>query len=296
METIKIDGRDYDIKTTFEDLTAYEFYKLINIKNKPIKEEYTKEELEIKETYSEDSEGFYRRYGKIYTSRDKGMDLIKSVCTISKKYINNYPELYKILIGIVLSNINNLLTPKIKEREYYNINNDRYYIDYEIKDWPFIKWCETETSFRYIETHTLLGFFATVLQKKNTKFDTFQSDFVLKLEYLKQLSAVEVVGSINRLLIEVDKIRKSNYFVYNNPYPVKNEGGGELSKILETIGWQDKIIQIAQTPIFNGPNGTLEAVKNAKTIDVLYYLNIKNARELAEGADYEKSMKKIKNK
>lgn len=280
MENIKLNNVTFYIKSTFKELTALEYYKFINVLKKPIKNEYTKEDLDIK---IRNTKEFETKVQHIYTEKDKLIELFSCISNIPKFYFDNeyfYEEMSMYLSSI----IEDLLKVESETRTYYDIEGKRYFIDYEIHKWVFQKWCDVEGALSDSLTKTPLHAFTLILQQKNVEYFRFHYDYDLKISHLYNMPAYKVVGTINKLLEIIRTIR------YNHSNLYTSSGGSttgpNMKNYLNNAKWEDVIISLSETQAFNSPKGTLYAIRNAETLDVLNYLKFKAMKAHAENEDY----------
>lgn len=297
MKNILIEGKEYYVKTAFSDLLAKEYFKLNNVLNKAVKEEYTEEEKHLLNTLSTEASRRATIEATIYTNEQKMIDVIRCVSNVPKKLLKGYPELLEIITKIIVENISTLMAVEEKEREYYVIGKKRYYPSLSIHQWSFQEWCDIDGLTQGVHKMTKLGFvyneigiLVGCLRLKNKPYDRFMSDFNMLYSELSKMPAVEVVGTLQRLLSNMQEVKDTFDFVYGqfDGEPAK----AAMAEHMSRVKWEDTIALLAETPVFNGPRGTLEAIRTENALVVLDYLNTKRSRENAEYQDYKRSQEK----
>jgi hypothetical protein len=276
--TIDGDVQVFKVKE-LEDLTVRDWYNLHNAlimkESRPIPGAIGGGFEEIPDELAS-NEFLQRKYLKIVTS----------FCNIPEEYYKSYVGLLETILELIpdINNIDSVVYKSIK------LDDDEYIIS-DLTKISFMEWCDIE-SYHVIDK---LAPICIMLRLEGTSYDYFNNDLQYKLKCLYGLKAKKWMSTILSMFNEINKVRQSYYFVYNADYG-SSEGyiNNALKEHYKRFNWHDVIVQLTDSNAFNGPTGTLDAIRNAKALDVLWYLNIKRSREAAESKDQIANMNKIK--
>lgn len=274
MKLIKLDDVEYKMKTSIDDLTIKEYFDIqsINSERELVDEEYVER--------GKESEEFIK---------NKHINILSYLSKIDKNIFYEYPFLVDELNNFVESFSDNSEIWEQKE-----INKKTWQIDNYSK-WTFQEWCDIEN---YVSktNNILYGFYVLVYifdkRTKKRKYDRHQNINNIKTFWENQ----PIKGNLNTILDLLDtiyNIKQKFYYIYEAKSPTFGTYNSDnLKKYHKIFGWEDTIIQIAETNLFNSINGSLFAVRNANAYEVLEYLNLKTARDIAENSDYINNNKK----
>lgn len=224
-----------------------------------------------------------------YTAEDRLIDCVALLTSLEVEDLKEYPEVLDDLGALMVSNLDDLIGAnlEVEPRQYYLVGGKRYYFQYDVEGWEFKRWGDAEHALSRQQELSSIAFLSVVSAKANQPYSFRQPDFYQKINALSKLPTSSLVATANKLLTKMQEIRDTFPFIYGDLGGPK--AGPVMQEHLKAYQWDDIIVQLSETPVFNGPNGTLAAIRGANAIEVLEYLNIKYSRENAERKDYEAS-------
>lgn len=282
MEIIKINGKSYKILQNIDDLTFGDWLEITEI--------FTRREYKIhifKKNYKEGDELNEEDYVKEEIPFEKEseqfrderrIDLIQFLSGVPKEFLINYPSLPDELESLV--EWDNLLIDKTDVKEKITVYGEDYEVIRPSKG-TFQMWCDAESYKKLNYANILL-----VYLKDSKGYDRFFRNYDIKLQSILSENAKGLVSLFNSLLDEMATIRSEFKFVYSAEELQSDKKTVNMSVHYERFGWYDIIHSLAKSQVFNGVNGSLEAVRNKNTIEILDYLNIERSKDIAEYKDY----------
>lgn len=218
--------------------------------------------------------------------QSKYIKIATSFCNIPEEYFSRFIGLLETILEMIpdINSIDSTIYKSIK------LDDDDYLI-YDLTKITFMEWCDIESYY----TIDKMAPICIMLRVAGTSYDYFNNDLQYKIKCLYGLKAKQWMSTVLSMFKEINKVRDSYYFVYNADYG--NQSGysnNAMKEHYKHFNWHDVIVQLTDSNAFNGPTGTLEAVRNANALNVLWYLNIKRSREAAESKDQISNMNKIK--
>jgi hypothetical protein len=278
MKIIKLNDVEYMFKNSIDDLTIKDYFEIQKLNS----------EREVK-TFENDA----MLGGTVaYVERDKESEIF-----IKNKNINILSYLSKIPVNIFieypfLSDELNTMLGSFKDDsaiwETKEINNKIWCIEKYTK-WIFQEWCDMENYVTNMGNILYIFYvFVYMLDKrtKNRKYDRYQNINNIKL-FWEQQPAKGNINTILDLFDTVKNIKKRFFYIYENKITYINTYSADnIKKYHKLFGWEDTIIQIAQTNLFTSTKGNLHAVRNGNCFEILEFLNMKTARDIAENADF----------
>lgn len=275
MKTITIENKQYEVATTLDDITLGQYVALSQILARrewkvigklALSDEVLKDLVEV----GKESEEF---------KLEKVIDMLCTVSDIDKDLFVNYPSLVEIVEPLVdWSGIFNDKTPIIQEIEVY----EQKFKVIRPSLAEFQRWCDFEN---FVSDNPLIAF--VVYLDNGTQYNRYHPDFDTKMMMFSRMEAKGNAALLDYILDEVHQIRDSYKFVYGTTGDDEDgePAGASITEHHNRFKWEDVIVSIAETNMFTSDRGNLYAVRNANTLDVLDYLNIKRSRELAEYKD-----------
>lgn len=280
MKTITIEDKEYDVITTFDDLTFGDWIVLTDI---IARREYKDIELASGEILKEELE---REKESDEFKEEKRIDLLHHLSLVPKELLTEYPSLPDIIESLI--SWDNLFDDPTVQLEKISV----YGRNYELlrpSQTTFQRWCDAE-NFRSINTAAFL----IPYLDDSTPYNRFYPDFNERLEQLLGWKAEGLVFAFNSIAAEMHEIRDSYKFVYSNEES-DSEVGINTQEHFQRFNWEDVTISVAESQVFNSPKGTLYAVRNESVLEVLDYLNVKRSRDLATYKDEKKRQSKDSN-
>lgn len=278
MIEVEINDVKYNVKQNTKDMTIKDYFDIQAVlarRQEGKKTEYLDGtfDVEYRKT-EEESEDF---------KLEKTIDILHIISDIPKELFNEYPELVLEIESLVESFEVDKKIWKTKK-----IGNITWKYD-QIKEWCFQQWvdCENASSDNLLYPFVISLYKYKVDDKTCTrKYDRFHPDFKQKLNLWLSQDAWSNTASITSFLSSIADAKTYYPYIYGDLESSSPEAGKYMKEYFKFVKWEDTIVSIAQTPVFNSSKGTLYAVRNANVIEVLQYLNIKRGRDYAEGEDY----------
>lgn len=210
--------------------------------------------------------------------------ILTSYCNIPEEYYDRFLGLSEEIIELMPD----LDSYDKKEKESFKMMGSEYFVQ-DLRHISFQQWADVES---YTDIDKLAPI-AILIMEKGKAYDYFNNDIHAKIKALYRLKAHDSMGTIVNMFSMIRKLRDSYYFVYNADY---GQSSGYTTKAMQDhykhFKWQDVVVTVAESGVFNGPLGSLHATRNANVLEVLNYLNIKRSREAAESRDQLANMKK----
>jgi hypothetical protein len=281
MKQVKIDNKIYNFKTNKEDLTFQDYKDLLKVLSErefvevSANKGYSKilEEVEIGK---ESLEFYHQKLLKLFT--------ILCDRPLKKEMFDSFPDLYNILENVIdWNNLNNF--ESLKPSSFFIECEEYVYIP--VEKITFQQWCDFESWFELGIDFVFVVFFI----KKGESYDRFFIDKENIIKFINNSKAIDYIPYIKYIYEYVYAIRNR----YTNIYNSESFGGFSCENMkihLDKFKWEDTIITIAESNLFNGPEGSLKAVRDAKALNVLDYLEIKTHKNKAEYLDMLESQKK----
>jgi len=218
----------------------------------------------------------------------KDLDLIAVLSDVPQSYYEEYPELKQ----DVFEAIDDIYHDDSSPIEAVIINGENYIVT-DILQWTFQEWCDMEGMLQQINDIGVLPILAVAF-KRAGKYDRFHNDYHDKVQQLSMMSAQGLVSCINKIMEDMQPMRDSHPFIYK--MNVSDEPTSKfMQEHLERMKWEDTIVTLAQSNVFNSVQGTLFGVRNANVLDVLNYLNVTKSKEGAEYLEYKQKSKQTDN-
>lgn len=278
MKLIKLDDVEYHFKNSIDDLTIKEYFEIQKINSQ-------------RETKSFDNDKMLGN-AVVYVERDKESELF-----IKNKNINILSYLSGIPVNIFLEypflsdELNKMLGSFKDDSDIWNkkIISDKTWCLDNYKKWIFQEWCDMEN---YVTNNSnvlyIFYVFVYVLDKrtKNRKYDRYQNLNIIK-NFWENQPAKGNINTILDLFDTVQNIKKRFSYIYEPKISsINTYNSDNVKKYHKIFGWEDTIINIAQSNLFTSAKGNLHAVRNYNCFEILEFLNIKTARDMAENADF----------
>lgn len=275
MKTITIEDKEYDVLTQFDDLTLEDWINLTEIAHrrewKEMGKMATSDEI-LKELVpiGEETEEF---------KEDKRIDLVAYVSGVKKELLIEFPSLPDIIESIV--SWSSIFDDPEPYKDKIVVYGEEYEVIRPSED-KFQRWCDFENLANINLATGLL-----VYLSNGKRYNRFHPDFDIKMQALLRSPARGLVSILNSLREEAGQIRDNYKFVYSQE-ELGVQTGRHTQEHYERFNWEDVIVSIAESPVFNSRRGTIYAVRNENVLEVLDYLNIKRSRDIAEYKDSRK--------
>ena len=276
MEKIIVQGIEYNIRQTIDDLTFGEYCRLIQIttRRERVLDMTTNDGEEIWEDVEVGKES------QLFLDK-KEIDFLSIITEIPTELYEEFPQLKE----IIFNETGDLFADDSEPMEFITLNG----VDYtypELIDWTFQEWCDMEGAVQMIKDHTIIFPLTTIIRQAGRRYNRFHPDFQGKRQMLEALPAKGLVATVMQIINEMKPMREAHPYIYKASYG--EDAGRYLKQHLEVVKWEDTIVQLAQSNVFNSPSGTLNGVRIANVLEVLQYLNVKKGRDMAEYLDSKK--------
>lgn len=212
--------------------------------------------------------------------------VISTYSNVPLEYLDRFIGLKEELLDLLpeLSNYSD------EVKDSFKMMGSEYFVQ-DLRYISFQQWADVE-SYGDIDK---LAPIAILIMEKGKTYDYFNNDLNAKVKALYRLKAKEYMATIINIFSTIRQLRDSYYFVYNADYgQVSGYTSNGMKEHYKHFKWQDVVVTVAESGMFNGPTGPLHATRNANVLEVLYYLNIKRSREAAESRDQIANMNKHK--
>lgn len=217
---------------------------------------------------------------------EKIKTVISTYTNVPMEYLDRFLGLKEELLDLLpeLSNYSN------EVKDSFKMMGSEYFVQ-DLRHISFQQWADVES---YTDIDKLAPI-AILIMEKGSSYDYFNNDIHAKIKALYRLKASEYMATIIHIFSTIRQLRDSYYFVYNADYgQVSGYTNNGMKEHYKHFKWQDVVVTVAESGVFNGPLGSLHATRNANVLEVLYYLNIKRSREAAESRDQLANMNKHK--
>jgi len=281
MITIEIDDKKYNVAQSIDDITLGEWVALNNIIARrewkeigkmAMSDEIMKELIPV----DRESEAF---------KQEKYLDLLVALTGIEKRVFINFPSLEDEIAPHI--NWSNLFKDDSKVPKEVEIYEEKLTV-LDPSTCEFQRWCDFEN---FVGDNMLIAFIVYLGSGK--PYNRFHPDFETKMLMYSRVPAKGNVAIIQSIMERVHKIRDDYKFIYDPEDVGGSEAGRAMKEHSQRFKWEDVIVSIAETPMFTSDKGNLWAVRNANTLEVLDYLNLRRSKDTAE---YKDMMAKDKNK
>lgn len=275
MKTIEIDDKEYEVLTSIEDITLGQYVALMRILARrewkelgkmALSDEIAKEIVEIgKESYE--------------FKLEKVIDSLCILSNIDKELYVSFPSLVDVVEPMIEWN------GIFKDDSKVVDNVELYEVKYRVvrpSEAEFQRWCDFEN---FVGDNPLIAF--VVYLDSGKPYNRYHPDFEQKMMVFDRVEAKGNAAILDSILDEVYKIRDDYKFIYGSSDDDEDgePAGRNIMEHHNRFKWEDVIVSVAETNMFTSDRGNLWAVRNAHTLDVLDYLNIKRSRENAEYKD-----------
>lgn len=274
MKTIEIDDKQYEVATSLDDISLGQYVQLSLILARrewkvigkmALSDEILKDIVEI----GKESDEF---------KLEKVVDLLCVMSNIDKQLYLDFPSLVDIVEPLI--DWNGLFNDNSNVSEEVEIYEEKYRV-IKPSEAEFQRWCDFEN---FVSDNPLIAF--VVYLDSGKPYNRYHPDFEQKMLAFSRVDAKGNAAILDSILDEVHKIRDEYKFVYGAADDEEGEpAGANITEHHNRFKWEDVIVSVAETNMFTSSKGNLWAVRNANTLDVLDYLNIKRSRENAEYKD-----------
>lgn len=276
MKTIEIDDKEYNIAESIDDISLGQYVEIMTILARrewkeigklALSDEILKDIVEV----GKESDEF---------KLERHIDLLCVVSDIPKDLYKEFPSLVDEIIQLVdWKSLMNDESKTVDDLEIYEVK----YKVVRPSNGTFQQWCDFEN---FVSDNPLIAFL--VYLSDGSEYNRYHPDFETKMIAFSRVEAKGNAAILDSILDEVHKIRDEYKFVYGDADDDDNDGepiGANIEQHYNRFKWEDVIVNIAETNMFTSNKGNLYAVRNANTLDVLDYLNIKRSRDRAEYKD-----------
>jgi len=275
MEVVKIDGTEYEVATTLGDLRLADWLALREIigrrEQKNITINKNDEPQYIDVPIEEESTEF---------KQTKIFDLVSYLSGIDRWYFEEYEDLFGIVSDLI--DWENLFVDDSTATTLTLLGEEVSFL--KPSECEFQRWADYEG---LSEIHKL---FPLLIYRDRKPYNRFHPDYKQELQVLERMPAKGALAILESINKEGAEIRDRYFFVYQSS-GINAKHSLNIEEHSKRFKWEDVIFSIAETNLFNGATGTLNAVRNANTLEVLEYLNLKRSRDTAEYKDYQASQK-----
>ena len=274
MKTIEIDDVKYDVRTTLDDITLGDYVALMQILARREWKEIGKMALSdeiLKELVEIDKESDEFKLNKV-------IDLLCVLVDIDRDLFVSFPSLVDIVELLV--DWNGVFKDSSKVETEIELYEEKYRL-VRPSEAEFQRWCDFEN---FVTDDPLIAF--VVYLDTDKAYNRYHPDFDTKMTVFSRVEARGNAAILDFILDEVHNIRDEYKFVYGAGDDDDGEPAGvNITEHHNRFKWEDVIVSVAETNMFTSSKGNLWAVRNANTLDVLDYLNIKRSKESAEYKD-----------
>lgn len=263
METIKIDGVEYSIKNTIDDINVREWFEITKIYS----EKYMVDKGEL-------GDG-----SRLTEEAEPTPEFLLNKRINVFKLISDIPHEY--LIEEVIDQLEPLVEGyyDLKAHKVVTYDKSRFTIR-PLSKWTFQQFCDYESF-----DESIHAFLHSIIPTSdvNKKYDRY-TYYYQENSGVLNLPAKIFIPLYMYLLDEVKKFK--GYFKYLFELDLPGYPSGKnMREHYKRFKWEDTIATLAETPVFNSPKGTLHGVRTARAAEVLEYLNLKRSKNSAEYVD-----------
>ena len=292
MKKITIGEIDYNFKTSIEDINVGEYFDVMKIISERCEKVLSEADVLY---YGQDYKEYYER-GKEPESFliDRTIKLVSYLSKIPRNLFDDYPQLIETLSPLIEnfddnSEVLNRLPLLVNKGKKLVESEDTEWLIDKPTDWCFQQWVDCENATKQGMYYPFIISIRKVSKGKTSKkvYDRSHPDLDYKLSYWLKKSAKGLINTILSVIDSMSETRTQFFWVYEATSQFPDTKENKYGKIYsEFAGWNDVVVSMSQTPVFNSSKGTLYAVRNANCLDVLEYLNWQRGKSYAEYEDY----------
>jgi hypothetical protein len=270
MEIVKLDDKPYKVKNTLSDLTLGEWLKFVDAINEV-------EMIEIGETAGGEMLTEVATVNSPEFLKRKRVKILTS--------ISNIPE-DLLMMEELASIIESLLTDSLLNIEKSNTISFRgsTWTYKQMYDWTFQQFCDFDT---LSDNNRVRALKLVITKDTGAPYDRYANDLDSK-GFIDDMPANITAPLYVSLLEDLKTLRSYYKFLFEFPSSGA-PAGGNLKIHYQMFKWEDTIVTLAQSTVFNSPQGTLHGVRNARATEVLEYLNLMRSKDSAEYLDQQAS-------